>query len=561
MARFDGFSAIGLAGAAVAVAPVLALAVIAMQGDGASFGHVLNYVAGDAARETIALLAGVAACVLVVGVVAAWIVTAYEFPGRRAAEVALLLPLALPAYVLAYAWLDLTHPIGPLQTALRGALGYANPADLRLPDLRSLPGAVFVFGLSLYPYVYIGARAAFQSRISAQVEAARLLGARESGVFFRVALPLARPAMAAGAALALMETLNDIGAAEFLSVTTLTTTVYATWINRSDLPGAAQIALAMLWIVLTLVFVERWARGARGYAPEGARRHNPARAVGGPAGIGLLALALAPPALGFATPAVHLARQAAQRVAANGFPPEIAQAALNTIVVALAATVICVVGALVAVAGRRYEPTSLLRNGLLKLSTLGYAVPGTVLAIGLLSVLGGFDSVLRAAFAALGAKPPGLLLSASVFAVVVALTIRFFRLAVAKIETGFERLPLSLDHSARVLGRTPFAMLREIHLPLLTPSIAGAALLVFVDCMKELPATLLLRPLNFETLSTQLYGEAARGAYENGAVAACLIVLVGLFPVAFLTMVGSARAIEATRPRTTAELDGAREAA
>lgn len=550
----------------MAVAPVVALAVIAAQGDSSAFDHVLRYVAGAAARETLMLLAGVSLCVLAVGVGAAWIVTAYEFPGRRAAEIALLLPLALPAYVLAYAWLDLAHPIGPLQTALREALGYARPADLRLPDLRSLPGAVFVFGLSLYPYVYIGVRAAFQSRIASQVEAARLLGAGEAGVFFRVALPLARPAMAAGAALALMETLNDIGAAEFLSLTTLTTTVYSTWINRSDLPGAAQIALAMLWIVLTLVFVERWARGARGYASEGMRRHNPARLVSGAPAIGLLALALLPPALGFAAPAAHLARQAWLRVALGGLPADIVRDTLNTMGVAFAATLVCLFGAIAAVAGRRYEPASLLRNAFLKLSTLGYAVPGTVLAIGLLSVLGALDAALRAFFAAFGANSGGLLLSASVLAVVVALTIRFFRLAVAKIETGFERLPVSLDHSARVLGRAPFATLREIHLPLLTPSIAGAALLVFVDCMKELPATLLLRPLNFETLSTRLYGEAARGTYENGAIAACLIVLAGLAPVAFLTIVGSSRAVEGAREEpaepapVAAWIDGAREA-
>lgn len=551
-ACFDSFAAIGFVGATLALAPIVALVAIAAQGDSGALTHVLRYVAGAAALDTLALLAGVACCVLVVGVGAAWLVTAYEFPGRRVAEIALLLPLALPAYVLAYAWLDLTHPIGPLQTALRAALGYTQPSDLRLPDLRSLPGAIFVFGLSLYPYVYIGVRAAFQSRVAAQVEAARLLGASERGVFLRVALPLARPAMAAGAALALMETLNDIGAAEFLSVSTLTTTVYSTWINRSDLPGAAQIALAMLWIVLTLVFIERWARGARGYAAEGVRRHHRARSVRGLAGLGLLALALAPPALGFAAPAWRLARQAALRIATFGFPADILRETMNTMGVALAAAALCVFGALVGAAGLRSKPASRLRKTFSRLSSLGYAVPGTVLAIGLVSVYGAVDAAWRAGLVAVGAQPGGLLLSASVVGVTLALTIRFFRLAVAKIETGFERLPLSLDHSARMLGRGPWAVLREIHAPLLTPSIAGAALLVFVDCMKELPATLLLRPLNFETLSTHIYGEAARGAYEDGAIAACLIVLVGLLPVAFLTMIGSARALAPIRLRSGA---------
>ncbi|MFV0279732.1 MAG: ABC transporter permease [Rhodoblastus sp.] len=553
-ARLNGFTAIGLAGTILALAPLAALAVIAAQGDGAALVHVLRHVAGAAAVQTAFLLGGVAICILLLGVGMAWLVTSWDFPGRRFAEAAAILPLALPAYVMAYAWLDLAHPIGPLQSALRDLLEVADPRDLRLPDLRSLPGAICIFSLALYPYVYIGVRAAFQSRIAAQVEAARLLGAGETGVVFRVAIPLARPAMAAGVALALMETLNDIGAAEFLSVTTLTTSVYSTWINRSDLPGAAQIALATLAIVLGLVVMERWARGARRYAAGGLRPHPPARMARGLAGLGLLALTLLPSLLGFAAPTLHLGRQALLRIAANGLPADIARETLNTLGVALAASGLCVFGAVAILAGARENFASRLQRALPRLSSVGYALPGVVLAIGLLAIFGAIDAALRALGVSLGFKPTGLILSASISAIVIALTIRFFRLAVSKIETGFQRIPVSLDNSARVLGRSQFQTLREIHIPLLTPSIAAAALLVFVDSMKELPATLLLRPMNFETLATHVYAEAARGTYENGAIAACIIILVGLAPVIFLTFVG-------TQPAQSAPRAGARIAA
>lgn len=524
----DRFAVAAAAAAALALAPVLALVAIAASGGWGGLAHVLAHVAGAAAPDTGLLLAGVALFVVAVGAPAAWLVTAYEFPGRRLAEIALLTPLALPAYVLAYAWLDLLHPIGPLQTALRDLLGYARPADLRLPDLRSLGGAVLIYGFSLYPYIYIPLRSAFLGRVAAQSEAARLLGASEAGVFFRVALPMARPALAAGVALALMETLNDVGAAEFLSVQTLTTAIYATYANRSDLPGAAQIAIALLTVVLALVFAEKWARGARGYAVGDFRRAPPRRARG-LKGLLLLALCLAPPVIGFAAPAAHLVAQAASRWGEAHDLGDVAAALANTVIVAGLTTLACVAAAFVVMAAVRLRPASRPRALFAAFASVGYAVPGVVLAIGLLAVYGAVDAGWRAAS---GAR--GLLVSASLFGLVLALSIRFFRLAASTIESGFERLPASLDASARMLGRGDAAILREIHWPLLRAPAAAAAMLVFVDAMKELPATLLLRPVNVETLATLLYAEASRGAYENGAFAACLIVAAGLAPVLFM---------------------------
>lgn len=541
--RWDVFSAVALVAAAVASSPIIALALIAASGGTDSFVHVLRHVAAPALGDTTLLLAGVAAFVTVVGAPAAWIVTAYTFPGRRLAEAALLTPLALPAYVMAYAWLDLLHPIGPVQSALRDMLGYARPADLRLPDLRSLGGAVLIYGFALYPYVYIALRTAFLARMAAQTEAARLLGASETGVFFRVALPMARPALAASIALALMETLNDVGAAEFLSVNTLTTAIYATWINRSDLPGAAQLAAASVIVVLTLVFVERWARGARGYATVNTRRAAPREARGLKAGV-LLALCLAPPAIGFLAPAVHLVRAAAQRWTTSHDVGEIARALVNTLVAAGLATLVCVSVAFLVAAAQRFGRGERVRAGLVALASIGYAVPGTVLGIGLVAAFGASDAAWRWAS---GAK--GLLVSASLFGVVLALVIRFFRLAASNIESGYERLSPTLDSSARMLGRGEGAILREIHWPLMRSAAASAAILVFVDCMKELPATLMLRPVNFETLATLLYAEAARGAYENGALAACLIVAAGLIPVLILIRVSGSRGPAPARPR------------
>ena len=535
----DGFALAGLAMAAVAVAPILALAAIAAGGSGDLWSHLFTTVVPSATVETTLLALGVAAFVIVVGTATAWLVAAHDFPGRGLLEVALLLPLAFPAYVLAYSWLDLLHPIGPIQSAIRALLGYTRPADFRLPDPRSLPGAVLVFGLALYPYVYVAVRTVFLSQMTRLTEAARMLGADGRGVFVRVALPLARPAIAAGAALAIMETLNDVGAAEFLSINTLTAAVYSTWVNRSDLAGAAQIALVMLAFVLSLLMIEKLARGNRGYAVIGrSMRPMAPRRIGGAKGVGLFLLGLLPAFLGFVVPAAHLARQAWERLAFAGVPWEIVVEVGNTLTVAGLATVVAIVAATIVVAGRRLHPGSSVHAGAARVATLGYAVPGTVLAIGLLAIFGGLDGLIRSAAGGLGLGPTGLVFSASLGAIVAAYVVRFFRLASSKIETGLERISPSLDQSARTLGRTPFGVMREIHLPLLTPTMAGAALLVFVDCMKELPATLLLRPLNFETLATHLYGEAARGTYENGALAALLIVAFGLLPIILLTGLG-----------------------
>jgi len=488
----------------------------------------------DALTQTVLLLAGVAIVAGVVGTGCAWLVSAYAFPGRRLLDVALLLPLAVPTYIVAFAYLDLMHPLGPVQSGLRALLGLSGPGDLRLPDIRSLPACVLLLGLVLYPYVYLPTRALFRMQAATLLEAARSLGAGPGRVFRSVALPLARPAIALGLGLALMEALNDIGAAEFLGVRTLTVQVYATWVNRTDLPGAAQIALASLAVVLVLIGVERWGRGGRGYATA-AQRPRPLerRRLRGTAGVIALGLGLLPVALGFLVPAAYLAREAGTRIARFGLPERLASEALGTLLYAGAATLAAVVLGLFAAAspalvGRRW-------GGLLvRLAGLGYALPGAVLAIGLLTPLALADFGLSSLTRALFGTTPALVGLGTGTALVLAYVIRFLGVSTGACEAGLARLPRSLGDAGRTLGRGAFGALMRVQLPQLWPALASGAVLVFVDCAKELPATLLLRPLNVETLATHLYGEAARGTYEDGAAAALLIVLVGLVPVAML---------------------------
>ncbi|NEU14148.1 iron ABC transporter permease [Methylobacterium sp. BTF04] len=535
-----GFGALALA--LLVLSPVVSLVIAAAQGSGELWPHLLAHVLPQAMRETALLLAGVGLLVVGLGAGAAWLVTAYEFPGRRWLEAGLLLPMAVPTYIVAYAYLDLMHPIGPVQTALRGVLGYARPRDLVLPDLRSLPGCILLLGFVLYPYVYLPTRALFLMQAANLVEAARMLGRSPASVFLRVALPMARPAIALGASLALMEALNDIGAAEFLGVRTLTVQVYATWVNRSDLAGAAQIALVMLVAVAALVAVERRARRGRGFAGTAQRSRAMARTpLRGWAPAGAMALGLVPVAIGFLIPASYLAQAAATRIARTGFPETILPEIGNTLLYAgLATAIAALLGVLVACAPRlvseRFGPA------LIRVASLGYALPGAILAIGLLGPLALADTAVSAALQATLGSAPALIGLGTGSALVIAYLIRFLAVSVGTCEAGLARVPPSLPDAARMLGRGPTATLRHVQLPLTWPAALSGALLVFVDCVKELPATLLLRPLNVETLATHLYGEAARGTYEDGTIAALLIVAVGLIPVAILLRLGAPHA-------------------
>ncbi|WP_431263663.1 ABC transporter permease [Roseateles chitinivorans] len=526
------WSATALAIALVVLAPLGALAWTALGAGAAHWAHLFEHVLPRAAAQTVTLLAGVGVLTAVVGTGCAWLVTRVDFPGRTVLRWALLLPLTVPTYIAAYSYVDLLHPIGPFQGAVRALLGFDSPRQFRLPDARSMGGAVLVLSAVLYPYVYLSMRAMFSTQPARLMEAARLLGEGPWGAFRRVALPMARPALAVGVGLVLLEVLNDVGASEFLGVSTLTTTIYTTWVTRSDLGAAAQIACAMLAMVALLVWLER--QGRRHLRADSVRAMRAAtrpRLRGASAWLATAAASL-PVLIGFVLPAGHLVVLAWKRAAeGHGLSAEILSGAMHSAALASSVTAIAVVaGLVVAWAARSTGGAGRPRAWWLGSAALGYAIPGTVLAIGLLPPALAVDG-----WVAERLGLPGLPLMSLGAVLAVACVMRFLALPIGSVEAGLARLPPPLEQVARCLGETPLGTLRRVHLPLLRPALTTSALLVFIDVMKELPASLLLRPANVETLPTLLYAEAARGSYEHGALAALLIVAVGLPAVLLLS--------------------------
>lgn len=532
---------------ALTLVPIGGIIYFAWRGSGDVWPHLIANVLPHAIRTTVLLLLGVGAMVAVIGVGTAWLVTMFSFPGKRVLEWALLLPLAVPTYIVAYAYLDVLHPIGPVQTALREAFGIARPRDLWFPEIRSLHGCIFLLGVVLYPYVYLPVRAVFQMQSTATLEVARTLGANRLRVFLRVAIPLARPAIAVGVSLALMEALNDIGASEFLGIRTLTVAIYTTWTVRMSVEGAAQIALVMLAVVFALILLERWARRRQLYSGQTRRHHTPTpQPLSGIAAIGATLSCVLPILFGFLVPASYLVLASWRRYQLAGLPRALPEWIWNSVTLAAIATLVAIFVGLVLVYSVR-----LSRNPaapvLVRLASTGYAVPGTVLAVGLLVPLASFDNAVDAVMRENFGISTGLLLTGSGAALILAYVLRFLAISAGAIEAGLAKVSPHLDMAARSLGCRPAKILATIHLPLIAPAIAAAAALVFVDVMKELPATLLLQPFNFTTLATALYGEAKRGTYEDGAIAALAIVAVGLIPVIVLARVNAGIALRAGR--------------
>jgi iron(III) transport system permease protein len=526
---------IAVAAALLALAPLGGLLVLSFGDTGDIWAHLARYVIPTALLQTALLLAGVALVTVILGVGTAWTITTFTFPGRDALTWLLPLPLAIPTYIVAYVYVDILDPLGPLQRALRALFGWRTAADYWFPDVRSLAGAVFVIGFVLYPYVYLAARAMFQTQGALFAESARLLGARPWRLARRITLPLARPAIAVGLSLALLETLNDIGASEYLGVQTLTLSIFTTWLNRGSLAGAAQIAWFTLVIVALLIALERYGRRRRDFAGSAQDARPAARvALSGARRWIATAACFIPVLFGFLLPAGYLVREVIGRGLIVGFDTELVRHALTTIMLAASATAIVLILGFAAVAALRYvkHPTI---AACVNVAGIGYAVPGTVLALGLLSPLVLADETINALARAFGGSGTGLVLAGSAAAVVIAYVIRFLAIAIGFAQAGFARIPAEFDDVARMLGAGPATLARTIHLPLARPAILGAALLVFVDCLKELPATLLLRPLNVDTLSTYIYQFATRGSFEEGSLAALIIVAVGILPVIRIT--------------------------
>jgi iron(III) transport system permease protein len=526
--------ALALITAATVAMPVAAIVALALQPAPDLWQHLADYVLPFALRDTALLLAGVGALALIAGTATAWLISRHAFPGRGILVWLMPLPLAIPTYIAAYVYVDLFEPLGLAHHALQLWLPPRDALAL-LPNLRSLPGAIIVMGLVLYPYVYLAMRAMFQVQSAEFAEAARSLGAGRWTIFRRISLPMARPALAVGLALVGLETLNDIGASEYLGVRTLTVSIFTTWLNRGSLPGAAQLSCLVLAIVAGLVALERY--GRRNAAAELASespRLAPRTQLAGTRGWLAFAACLAPVVLGFIVPLAYLARESIRRGLWAQIDGAIWRDVVHSLTFATLATLAALLLGFATVLANRWRPAA-WKSLAATVAQTGYALPGTVLALGLLTPVLALDNALNALAARAGASLPGLVLMGSGAAVVLAYMIRFLAVPTGFVRAGFARIPRDYDDSARAAGAAESTAMRRIHLPLLRPALLGAVIIVFVDCLKELPATLLLRPLNVETLATSIYQYASRGSFEDGALAALLIVAVSIGPVAWLT--------------------------
>ncbi len=533
-----GWSLAALAVAALAGLPIAAILFAATTGGIEAIAHLARTVLGEYLRNTglLMLLAGGFAAL--VGTGCAWLVAATSFPGRRVLGWALVLPLSVPAYIAAYIYADLLDYAGPVQSALRGATGWG-PEDYAFPQIRSLGGAALVLGLVLYPYVYLLARTAFATQSLTQLRAARSLGAAPARAFWRVALPAARPAIAGGLALVLMEVLADFGVAEYFAIPTFSTGIFRSWLAMGDKAAALKLAAVMLVFVIALVALEAATRAGRSDSRDGLAERveaEPLLALSR-TGKALAFLAcFAPVLLGFLVPAGALAAMALTETA-RAAAGDLATYARGSLWLGLATSGVCLVAALL-LAFARARSASKLTAGAIRLGTLGYALPGALLAVGLLTPLGALDqSLTRFARDSLGWSG-GLLLTGTAAILVYALSVRFLTVAYNAVSGGLSRIPPGLDSAARSLGAGPMRVLARIYAPLLAPSLAGAAALVFIDTVRELPATLILRPFNLETLATRTYRLASDERLVEASIPALILLAAGLLPVLLLNRLG-----------------------
>ena len=513
------------------VAPIVAILWMALAPSENVWPHLAATVLPRYLSNTAIMAVSVAVIAAMVGTGSAWYVAMYRFPGSRWLEWALLFPLAIPAYVGAYALVDFLEFSGPVQTGLRGFFGWDSARDYWFPEIRSRWAAVIVLAAALNPYVYLLARTAFREQSGGIYEVARALSSGPFARFWRVGLPLARPAIAAGTAIVMMETVSDFGVVEFFAVQTLTTGIFTTWLELGNAGGAAQLSLVILGLVLLLVGLEKASRSKSRFY-QGARHQRPIETLRltGWHGWVATALCVVPFAVGFVLPIGVIGWHAA--VNAEGWlAPGLVEALRNTLVVGGAAAVVTVTAALFLTYGVKLTASRLPRK-VTPVTTIGYAAPGAVLGVGILIPLAAADNAIADAVLGLTGWDPGLFMTGTAFAVVYAYSVRFFAIAQGAAEAAMDRVSPSLPMAARSLGRTAGGALREIYVPLIRGSVGTTLLLVFVDSVKELPATLLLRPFNYNTLSTRVYEKASLEQIGQAAPAAMLVIAVGLAAVA-----------------------------
>lgn len=509
--------------------PILWLAVAALDTTGA--GGLAAAMLPTALRETATLMAWVGLITGILGLVSAWLVTHFEFPGRRIFEWALVLPLAIPTYLAAYTYVEFLDFTGPIQQALRAVIGGQTIKDYWFPQIKSPTGAAFVLSMVLYPYVYASCRAFFVMQSGSISAAARTLGAGGFRAFFSVTLPLSRPALVVGITLAMMEVVNDLGAVQYFGVNSLTAVIYSTWINRSNFGGAAQLAVMIVLIIGLLILLEQWARRDRVYALHRDSRVAPPREqlVGAERAlaIGFCIILLL---LGFGVPVGELLVLALRNLGPDALGLTLTAGLTTVTLAALGAFITVCVGLIAARLAR-----SRSAHGLVRIATLGYAIPGTVLALGLLQPLGQADLWFNRLTMAVAHWRPGLILSGSIAALLYVYAIRFLAVSHSTIDAAMKKRGDTMLDAGRVLGVTGWRLLLRVDLPTLSPALLTAATLVFVEIVKELPATLLLRPLGVETLATVVYARANVSLFTEAALPALTIVLVGLVPVILST--------------------------
>lgn len=479
------------------------------------------------------LMIGVGGGVLIMGVGTAWLVTLCRFKSSSLFEWALLLPLAAPAYVLAYTYTEFLDYSGPLQTALRNFFGWGY-GDYWFPDVRSLWGAIAMLSLVLYPYVYLLARVAFLEQSACTLEASRTLGCGPWRSFFTIALPLARPAIVAGLALALMETLNDFGTVQFFGVDTFTTGIYRTWFGMGNRVAAAQLAAFLLLFILWLILLERWSRRrARYYQHTGTRRQLPSYQLRGIRAVGAWITCFVPISFGFLVPSAVLLDMALKNVSET-LDDRFWSNARNSFILAVVTAALAIVIAVIMAYGLRLR-SNMGMHLAARIASMGYAVPGSVIAVGILIPIGRLDNAIDAWMRATFGRSTGLLLSGTITALVFAYLVRFLAISFSTVEASLGKIKPSLDEAARSLGLNPTSTLVQVHTPMISGSLLTAGMLVFVDVIKELPATLIIRPFNFDTLAIQVYNLASDERIAEASGSALALVAVGIVPVILLS--------------------------
>lgn len=513
--------------------PIIAVVYLALFPEENVWPHLVATVLPLYVKNTVILMLGVGSLTMLIGIGSAWLVSHYHFPGKRIFNWALLLPFAMPAYVIAYVYTDFLEYAGPVQSGLRDLFGWSNAQDYFFPEVRSMGGAIILMSLTLYPYIYMLARAAFLQQSVSLYYAARSLGSSPLSFFFRVSLPMARPAIAVGLSLVLMETLNDFGTVDYFAIQTLAAGLYDTWLNMSNLGGAAQIATVMMLAVTLLIYLEQHSRQQqKTFTGKSSGSSQPIETIKGTKAYLALGAASVPVIFGFLIPVVILSKYAIQYFEVSWSNRFISYALNSFTLSASAAFITVVIGCVLAYAKRLQKKRSM--NALTRISSLGYAIPGAVLAIGVIIPLAAFDNWLDSLAREVFGVSTGLLLSGSIVAILFAYTVRFLAVSAGAIESSLEKVTPSMDMASRSLGVGTLKTFIRIHLPMIRAGALTAMLVVFVDCMKELPATLILRPFNFETLATHVYQFASDELLEQCALSALVIVIVGIMPVVLL---------------------------